>query len=72
MSKKKKELKRMYLHNTETIWAQDGELHLINNDNYLVINITNLYFDLDSIIYFTKKEFNKQVKEQNKRIKKQS
>ena len=41
---KEKELKRMYLHDTHTIWAQDGELHLINENNYLVININNLYF----------------------------
>ena len=68
---KEKEQKTMYLHDTETMWAQDGELHLMNEDNYLVINIKNLYFDLDNIIYLTKKEFNKQVKEQNKRIKKQ-
>ena len=70
MSKEKKET--MYLHDTHTMWAQDGELHLMNKNNYLVININNLYFDLDNIIYLTKKEFNKQVKEQNKRIKKQS
>ena len=69
---KEKELKRMYLHDTHTIWAQDGELHLMNENNYLVMNINNLYFDLDHIIYLTKKEFNKQVKEQNKRIKKES
>ena len=69
---KEKEQKTMYLHDTETMWAQDGELHLMNEDNYLVINIKNLYFDLDNIIYLTKKEFNKQVKEQNKRIKKES
>jgi len=69
---KEKELKTMYLHDTETIWSQDGELHLINENNHLVINITNFYFDLDNIIYLTKKEFNKQVKEQNKRIKKES
>jgi len=69
---KEKERKTMYLHDTETIWSQDGELHLMNENNYLVININNLFFDLDNIIYLTKKEFNKQVKEQNKRIKKES
>jgi len=69
---KEKEQKTMYLHDTHTMWAQDGELHLMNENNYLVINIRNLYFDLDHIIYLTKKEFNKQLKEQNKRIKKQS
>ena len=53
MSKEKQ--KTMYLHDTETIWAQDGELHLMNENNYLVINIRNLYFDLDHIIYLTKK-----------------
>jgi hypothetical protein len=69
---KEKEQKTMYLHDTHTIWAQDGELHLMSENNYLVINIRNLYFDLDNIIYLTKKEFNKQVKQQNKRIKKES
>ena len=51
---KEKELKRMYLHDTNTIWARDGELHLMNENNYLVINIRNLYFDLSHILYLTK------------------
>ncbi len=50
MSKEKKQ-KTMYLHDTHTIWSQDGELHLMNENNHLIININNLFFDLDNIIY---------------------
>ena len=58
-----------YIHETHTIYVDNGELHLINDKQNIVININNFIHDLPSIIYLCKKEYKKTNKELNIRLK---
>jgi len=58
-----------YIHETHTIWSQDGEVHIQNDKNTVVFNARNLLHDLDSILYLTIKEVNKENKELKDRLK---
>ena len=61
-------MKNTYLHETHTIFAENGELFLMDDKQQIVINIDNFIKDLPSIIYFCKKEHKKSNKELYKRI----
>ena len=58
-----------YLHETHTIYVDNGELHLINDTQTIVINIQTFIHDLPSIIYLCKKEYKKTNKDLNIRLK---
>ena len=59
----------IYIHETHTIYVDNGELHLINDKQNIVININNFIHDLPSILYLCKKEYKKTNKELNIRLK---
>lgn len=59
----------IYIHETHTIYVDNGELHLINDTQNIVININTFIHDLPSIIYLCKKEYKKTNKELNIRLK---
>ena len=61
-------MKNTYIHEIETIFAENNELFLLNDKQQIVINIDNFIKDLPSIIYFCKKEYKKSNKELFKRI----
>jgi hypothetical protein len=61
-------MKNTYIHEIETIFAENNELILLNENQQIVINIDNFIKDLPSIIYFCKKEYKKSNKELFKRI----
>jgi len=54
--------KRIYIHETTTMYCSDGELHIgYNNDiGTLIFNVDTLYKDLPSIISMVVKENTKQ------------
>ena len=62
-------MKNIYIHETHTLYVDNGELHLINDKQNIVININNFIHDLPSIIYLCKKEYKKHNKELNIRLK---
>ena len=59
----------IYIHETHTIYVDNGELHLINDKQNIVININTFIHDLPSILYLCKKEYKKTNKELNIRLK---
>tara|TARA_R110000796_G_scaffold130201_1_gene245826 strand:+ start:1510 stop:1713 length:204 start_codon:yes stop_codon:yes gene_type:complete len=61
-------MKNTYIHEIDTIFAENNELILLNENQQIVINIDNFIKDLPSIIYFCKKEYKKSNKELFKRI----
>ena len=61
-------MKNTYIHEIDTIFAENNELILLNENQQIVINIDNFIKDLPSIIYFCKKEYIKSNKELFKRI----
>ena len=64
-----KELKNTYLHESHTLYTDNGELHIINDTQHIVINIDTFIHDLPSIVYMCKNEHEKTNKELLKRIK---
>ena len=49
--------KHTYIHDTHTMWCDDGELHVgFNNDRWLVWNTDDLFKDLGSIVSMVTKE----------------
>ena len=58
-----------YLHETHTIYAIDGELHLLNDTQSIVINIDTFIHDLPSIVSLCTKEHKKTNKDLYKRLK---
>ena len=51
-------MKIIYLHDTNTIFADNNELYLINEKQQLVINIDNFIKDLPTIIRLCKEQYN--------------
>ena len=50
-------MKIIYLHDTNTIFANNNELYLINDKQQLVINIDNFIKDLPTIIMLCKEQY---------------
>ena len=64
-----KELIHTYLHESHTLYTDNGELHIVNDTQHIVINIDTFIKDLPSIVYMCKNEYKKSNKELFKRIK---
>lgn len=45
-------MKSTYIHETHTIYAADGELHLVNDDNEIIFNMQTLFNDLPAIVHY--------------------
>jgi hypothetical protein len=61
-------MNNIYIHDTHTLYAQNNELHLLNDTQSIVINIDTFIHDLPSIIMLCKKEYSKSNKELFKRL----
>ena len=64
-----KKLIHTYLHESHTLYTENGELHIINDTQHIVINIDTFIHDIPSIVYMCKNEYKKRNKELFKRIK---
>ena len=62
-------MKHTYIHETHTMFSENGEVHLINDSNHIVFNARNLLQDLDSILHLAIKEVNKENKDLKDRLK---
>ena len=62
-------MKHTYIHETHTMFSENGEIHLINDTNTIVFNARNLLQDLDSMLYLAIKEVNKENKDLKDRLK---
>ena len=62
-------MKHTYIHETHTMFSENGEVHLIDDNNVVVFNARNLLQDLDSMLYLAIKEVNKENKELKDRLK---
>jgi hypothetical protein len=52
MKKPETELTDIYIHETHTMWQENGELHLLNDTQHIVINCDTFYNDLPHIVNF--------------------
>ena len=57
-----------YVHETHTIWADNGEVYLQTDKDTVVFNARNLLQDLDTILHFAIKEVDKENKELKNRL----
>jgi hypothetical protein len=62
--------KTIYVHETHTIYADSGELHLCTENAEVVFNMKNLFNDLPHIIEYCLKEQEKNKKNILSEIKK--
>ena len=62
-------MKNTYIHETHTIWANNGEVYLQTENDTIVFNARNLLPDPESILYLTIKEVNKENKDLKDRLK---
>ena len=62
-------MKHTYIHETHTMFSENGEVHLVNDSNHIVFNARNLLQDLDSMLYLAIKEVNKENKDLKDRLK---
>jgi len=62
-------MKHTYIHETHTMFSENGEVHLVNDTNTIVFNARNLLQDLDSMLYLAIKEVNKENKDLKDRLK---
>ena len=62
-------MKHTYIHETRTIWSDNGEVYLQTDTDTIVFNARNLLQDLEPILYLTIKEVNKENKDLKDRLK---
>jgi len=62
-------MKHTYIHETHTIWADNGEVYLQTDKDTIVFNARNLLKDLEPMLYLTIKEVNKENKDLKDRLK---
>lgn len=62
-------MKNTYIHETHTIWADNGEVYLQTENDTIVFNASNLLRDLEPMLYLTIKEVNKENKDLKDRLK---
>ena len=62
-------MKHTYIHETHTIWADNGEVYLQTENDTIVFNASNLLRDLEPMLYLTIKEVNKENKDLKDRLK---
>ena len=60
--KNKTESQNVYVHETQTLFVDSGELHLITENHSIVFNCDTLFIDLPSIIRLTIQGRNEQRK----------
>jgi hypothetical protein len=60
--KNKTELQNVYVHETQALFVDCGELHLITENHSIVFNCDTLFIDLPSIIRLTIQGRNEQRK----------
>ena len=60
--------KHIYVHETETLWAENGELHIICEQGHIVWNMETLYNDLPHFLDYCIKEHIKKGKRVNEEI----
>lgn len=53
-------MKTIYIHETITIWSDNGEIYLETEDNVLVFNAETLFNDIPTIMTLALKERKKQ------------
>lgn len=63
------DLKYTYLHETHTMYQQDGELHLIDDTQCIVINCDTFFNDLPHIVNLVIKARQEQTNNTLKRLK---
>lgn len=54
--------KHIYVHETETLWVDNGELHIICDNGHIVWNMETLYNDLPHFLDFCIQEHKKKEK----------
>ena len=59
----------IYIHETHTIWSDNGEIYLETDTQTIVFNSVNLLRDLDPLVHLTLKEVNKEQKRVKQSIK---
>ena len=62
-------MKYTYIRETETIWSENGEIHLQTENDTIVFNASTLINDLDVITKLVFDEVKKEQKNIKKRIK---
>lgn len=58
-----------YINETHTMWSDNGEVYLQTDTDTLVFNARNLLQDLDTILYLTIREVDKENKDLKNRLK---
>ena len=59
----------IYIHETHTIWSDNGEIYLETDTQTIVLNASNLLKDLDLLVHLTFEEINKEQKRVKQSIK---
>ena len=59
----------IYIHETHTIWSDNGEVYLETDNQTIVFNASNLFKDLDYLIHITFEEVNEEQKRVKRSIK---
>jgi len=54
--------KHIYIHDTDTIWSENGEIHFICSQGHVVWNLETLFNDLPTIIEYCMKEHDNKQK----------
>jgi len=62
MKTQETELQNVYIHETQALFVDSGELHLITENHSIVFNCDTLFVDLPSIIRLTVQGRNEQRK----------
>ncbi len=62
-------MKHTYIHETHTIWADNGEVYLQTENDTIVFNARNLLQDLEPMLYLTIREVNEENKDLKDRLK---
>ena len=62
-------MKHTYIHETHTIWANNGEVYLQTENDTIVFNARNLLQDLEPMLRLTIKEVDKENKYLKDRLK---
>ena len=62
-------MNNVYVHETHTIWSENGEIHLQTETDTIVFNASTLINDLGTITNLVFKEVKKEHKDIKKRLK---
>ena len=46
------EVTDIYIHETHTLWEENGEVHILNDTHHIVWNADSLFHDLDGLMHF--------------------